>query len=86
MTSASPGRAPAGFMWIEGAAKELGVKVCTLHKWRQRKVGPLAVRHAGRLMYAEVDIANYLQGLVDEAKSSAVVRIPRPDVRLQPAA
>ncbi|MFD5564459.1 hypothetical protein [Kitasatospora griseola] len=86
MTSASPGRAPAGFMWIEGAADALGVKVCTLHKWRQRKAGPLAVRHAGRLMYAETDIAGYLQNLVDEAKSSAVVRNPRPDVRLSAAA
>lgn len=86
MTAASPGPAPAGFMWIEDTAKALGVKVGTLHKWRYRRVGPPAIRHAGRLMYAEAGIDAYFQALADEAESSAVVRAPRPHVRRQPIA
>lgn len=86
MTAASPGPAPAGFMWIEDAAKELGVKVGTLHKWRYRKTGPLAVRHAGRLMYAQTAIATYLNSLVSQAEFDRQSRAPRPHVRRQPLA
>ncbi|WP_230210950.1 hypothetical protein [Streptomyces kaniharaensis] len=71
--------APAGFMWIEDAAKELGVQVCTLHKWRYRGIGPAAALHAGRLIYAKSGIKSYWESLANpELKPT---RVPRPHVR-----
>jgi hypothetical protein len=51
------GPAPAGYLWLPDMAKALGVEPSTLHKWRYRRVGPPAVKHAGRLMYPESSIA-----------------------------
>nr|BEK68791.1 hypothetical protein KPHV_60180 [Kitasatospora purpeofusca] len=76
MPAKTPPPAPTGFMWIEEAAKALGVQVSTLHKWRYRNVGPDAVRHAGRLMYATAGIEGYLKALATPAPR----RLPRPAV------
>lgn len=71
--------APTGFMWIEDAATELRVQKCTLYKWRHRGIGPMAVRHAGRLMYEESAVQRYLAGLVAAAQP-APRRTPRPAI------
>ncbi|MFF7991719.1 hypothetical protein ACFZDG_18240 [Kitasatospora xanthocidica] len=71
--------APAGFMWIEAAAKELRVQKCTLYKWRYRGIGPKAIRHAGRLMYAESAVKGYWADLID-AEQPTPLRAPRPHV------
>lgn len=83
--------APAGFMWIEDAAKALGIQVCTLYKWRQRRTGPASARHAGRLIYSETGIRSYLEGLMASdshanPELNPVLRVPRPHIRSRAAA
>ncbi|MFE6868369.1 helix-turn-helix domain-containing protein [Kitasatospora sp. NPDC057692] len=79
MPAKTPPPPPPGFLWIEEAAKQLGVQVGTLHKWRYRKVGPTAVRHAGRLMYATDSIDAYFEALAVAAQP-VPRRLPRPAV------
>lgn len=92
MPAKTPGPAPAGFMWIEDAAKALGVEVGTLHKWRYRRKGPASFKHAGRVIYRATAIDDYLNGCeaADSHSNPALNplnRVPQPRVtRRQPAA
>jgi transposase-like protein len=52
--------APAGLLWLEDAAKRLGVQPTTLRKWRMRRVGPASFKHAGRVVYRESSLVDYL--------------------------
>lgn len=70
--------APAGFMWIDEVATALSIQINTLYKWRYRGIGPAAVRHAGRLMYAESIVEEYLQGLAPQP--GPTMRAQRPHV------
>lgn len=79
MPAKTTGPAPAGFMWIEDVAEALRVKKCTLYKWRYRGIGPTAIRHAGRLMYAENAVKDYWAGLVAAAQPEPLPT-PRPAV------
>lgn len=51
---------PPGCLWLPQAADRLGVKPRTLHTWRQRRKGPASFRHAGRVVYRETALAEYL--------------------------
>lgn len=51
---------PPGYIWLPTAADRLGVKPRTLHQWRTRNKGPAGFRHAGRVIYREEAIAEYL--------------------------
>jgi hypothetical protein len=72
--------APAGFMWIDEVATALSIQINTLYKWRYRGIGPAGVRHAGRLMYAESIVAEYLQGLATASQPGPAMRTARPHV------
>lgn len=54
--------APAGLLWLEDAAQRLGVQPSTLRKWRMNRRGPASFKHAGRVVYRETALADYLNG------------------------
>lgn len=85
MPAKATGPAPAGFMWIDDAAKALGVEVCTLYKWRQKRKGPASFKHAGRLMYRESAIAAHFEACEaadshSNPQLSPLNRVPQPRV------
>lgn len=51
---------PPGYIWLPTAAERLGVQPRTLHAWRTRNKGPAGFRHAGRVIYRETAIDEYL--------------------------
>lgn len=51
---------PEGCLWLKGAAAKLGVQPSTLYKWRHLRIGPPSFRHAGRVVYRETAIDEYL--------------------------
>jgi transposase-like protein len=86
--------APKGYVWLEDAAKRLGVEKSTLYKWRYQRRGPAGFKYAGRIVYRETAIAEHL--LASEAADiyanpelNPVNRRPEPRVsarRRRPAA
>lgn len=61
MPAATTLPAPAGLLWLEDAADRLGVKPSTLRKWRMLRIGPDSFKVAGRVVYRETKIAEYLE-------------------------
>ena len=50
-----------GEMSASQVAARLKVHLCTLERWRARKVGPKFVRRGGRVTYREEDVEAYLR-------------------------
>jgi predicted DNA-binding transcriptional regulator AlpA len=85
--------APKGLLWLEDAAEKLGVEKSTLYKWRQKRRGPASFKHAGRIVYRETAIDDYLDACeAADSHSNAALnplnRLPQPRVssRRRPAA
>ncbi|NUP53418.1 MAG: helix-turn-helix domain-containing protein [Catenulispora sp.] len=53
---------PQGYLWLNQAAGRLGVKPSTLRKWRLQRRGPASFKHAGKVIYRETAIQEYLDG------------------------
>lgn len=51
---------PKGYLWLNQAAEQLGVKPSTLRKWRLQRKGPDSFKHAGKVIYREESIPAYL--------------------------
>lgn len=84
MPAATTLPAPKGLLWLEDAAERLGVQPSTLRKWRMKHTGPASFKHAGRVVYRETAIDDYLDGCeaADSRSNPALIEVrkPRPHV------
>jgi predicted DNA-binding transcriptional regulator AlpA len=53
---------PAGSVWIDGAARRIGLSVATLRKWRQSDVGPHSYTIGRKVAYELSVLDAWLNG------------------------
>jgi transposase-like protein len=52
---------PAGYVWIDEAARRIGVAKNTLYKWRQTNVGPRGVPFGRKIAYLITDLNAHIE-------------------------
>lgn len=70
---------------MEDAARKLGVEPSTLRKWRVLRKGPASFKVAGRVVYKETAIAEYLSACEEaDSRSNPALnplnRVPQPRI------